>query len=293
MKLSKRVLNLKPSATLAQSTKAKNMIAEGIDVANLSCGEPDFDTPRNIKEAAKKYIDQGFTKYTQSGGIPELRQAICDKLERDNNLVYEPKQVVVTCGAKQALYNAIQAIIDPGDEVIMISPYWVTYPDHTILAGGTPVVIETSHQTDFKISPDDLQRAITPKTRAIIFNTPSNPTGSIYTFDELREIGDVLKTTNVTIIADDIYEKIVYENFKHVCIATACPELMEQTLVVNGLSKSHSMTGWRMGYVAGPHDVMAKIQTLQVQQISGITSFVQKACIEALNGPQIEAEKMV
>lgn len=293
MKLSKRVQNLKSSATLAMASKAKNMKAQGLDIVDLSIGEPDFDTPENIKAVAKEYIDKGYTKYTQSGGIPELREAICKKLKVGNALDYKPNQVVVTCGAKQALYNAIQATIDDGDEVIIIAPYWVTYPDHTLLAGGKPVILETSYKTNFKITADDLKNAITPKTKMLILNTPSNPTGSTYTADELKKIGKIIKDSGITVIADDIYEKITYDGFKHVCIATVCPEIKEQTIVVNGLSKSHSMTGWRVGYVASPENVAGKIQALQVQQISGITSFVQKAAVEALNGPQTTVATMV
>lgn len=292
MKISKRAQEMGASATLAMAAKAKELAAKGIDVKNFAQGEPDFDTPAFIKNAAKKALDAGLTKYPPSAGTPELRAAICRKFKKDNGLDYSENEVVVTCGAKLAIFNALQVTVDPGDEVVIPAPYWVSYPDQVKLAGGEPVIIPTSGSGGFRLTPDALSRAITPKTSAFILNSPSNPSGCAYTRDELAALAKILVEKNIAIISDEIYEKLVYGNFTHTSIAGVSPEAKSLTIVINGLSKSHAMTGWRMGYAAGPQDVISKMTTLGSQQITGIPLFIQKACIEAMTGDQTEIEKM-
>ena len=292
LSISKRAMSLAPSETLAMAAKARELKASGVDVISFATGEPDFDTPAFIKAAARKALDDGITKYTPSAGIPELREAIKAKLKKDNGLDYAKEEICVTCGAKQAIYNALQVLLDEGDEAIVVAPYWVSYPEQVRLAGGTPVVIRTSAENSFKLTPRELEEAITPKTRAIILNTPSNPTGSAYGREELAKLGDILAKHGVAIISDEIYEKLVYGGFRHVSVAAACPAAKDVTITINGVSKAYAMTGWRMGYAAGPRDVISKMTTLLGQQITGIPGFVQRACVEAMTGPQEEIENM-
>ena len=286
IQISKRMEKIKPSPTLAVSAQAKTMKAEGIDVIGFGAGEPDFDTPDNIKNAAVKAIAEGFTKYTPAGGIIELKAAICKKFKTDNNLDYDPANIIVSCGAKHSLYNICQAILYEGDEVIIPAPYWVSYPDMVYLAGATPVFIEADEKNAFKITPEELTAKITPKTKAVILNSPSNPTGTAYTRDELKAIARVVIDSGITIISDEIYEKIVYGGFECLSIADVEPEIRNQTIIVNGVSKSYSMTGWRIGYTAGPKEVISAMANIQSQSTSNPTSIAQKASLEALTGPQ-------
>ena len=290
--ITKRAEKLAPSETLAMAARARELRARGVDVISFATGEPDFDTPSFIKASAKKALDEGLTKYTPSAGTPELKGAIKEKLKRDNGLDYSAEEICVTCGAKQAIYNALQVLVEEGDEVLVPAPYWVSYPEQVKLAGGVPVVVPTDSSSRFKVSPAALEKAITPRTRAIILNTPSNPTGSAYRREELSAIGDLLSRHGVAIISDEIYEKLVYGDFRHVSMAAACPAAKELTITVNGVSKAYAMTGWRMGYAAGPRHVISKMTVILGQQITGIPGFVQKACAEALSGPQEEIERM-
>lgn len=293
MKLSERLKYLKPSPTLAVTAKAKAMKAQGIDVVGFGAGEPDFDTPRNIKDAAIKAIEEGFTKYTPSGGIEELKDAIIEKFKYENDLNYDRSQIVVTCGAKHAIYALAEAIINPGDEVIIPAPYWVSYPEIVALAGGIPVIIETTEKEDFKIDPERLKRAITSKTKALIINSPSNPTGSAYDASELTKIAKIALDKGILIISDEIYEKFVYDNFTFTSIASVDKMVKEQTIIINGVSKTYSMTGWRIGYAAGPKEIIRAITDLQSQSTSNPTSIAQKASVEALRGPQDSVRLMV
>lgn len=285
--LSATLDRVKPSPTIAMSTKAAEMKAAGKDVISLSAGEPDFDTPQNIKDAAIAAINAGKTKYTAPDGIPELKQAICDKFKRDNDLSYTPAQVSVGTGGKQVLYNALMATLNPGDEVIIPAPYWVSYPDMVLLAGGTPVVAEASIDTDFKLTPAQLEAAITPKTKWLMFNSPSNPTGAGYSWDELKALTDVLlRHPHVWIMSDDMYEHLVFDDFKFCSPAQVEPALYDRTLTVNGVSKAYSMTGWRIGYAAGPTQLIGAMRKVQSQSTSNPSSISQWAAVEALNGPQ-------
>ncbi|HEX2769645.1 MAG TPA: pyridoxal phosphate-dependent aminotransferase [Geobacteraceae bacterium] len=286
MKLADRVNKIQPSPTLAIDAKAKALKAQGVDVVGFGAGEPDFDTPVNIKEAAKKAIDAGFTKYTPVGGTDELKDAIIAKMKKDHGLEYSRDEVSVACGAKHSLYNISQALIQEGDEVIIPAPYWVSYPDQVVLAGGTPVFIETDETTAFKIKPQQLEKAITGKTKALLINSPCNPTGSSYTVDELEAIGRVCLKHDFLIISDDIYERLVYDGLKFANIAQVLPELKPRTILVNGVSKTYAMTGWRIGYACGPRELMGAITKMQSQSTSNPTSIAQKAAVEALNGPQ-------
>ncbi len=286
MIISKRMNKIKPSPTLAVSARAKAMKARGIDVIGFGAGEPDFDTPENIKRAAIKAIEDGFTKYTPAGGIEELKKAVCEKFKKDNNLDYDTNEVLISCGAKHCLYNICQALLDEQDEVIIPSPYWVSYPDMVYLAGATPVFIETQEKTGFKITAEDLSAKITSNTKALILNSPSNPTGASYTKDELKQIADVVMDRGITVISDEIYEKIVYDSFEFYSIATVEPGVKNQAIIVNGVSKSYSMTGWRIGYVAGPREIITAMTNIQSQSTSNPTSIAQKASLEALSGPQ-------
>jgi aspartate aminotransferase len=292
IKISKRATEMQPSATLVMAARAKAMKADGVDVISFEAGEPDFDTPAHICEAGVRGIEEGLTRYTPSSGMPELKAAIREKLRRDNDLAYTDAEITVTCGAKQALYNALQVLVDPGDEVIVPAPYWVSYPDQIKLAGGVPVIAETDAANAFKVTVGDLAKAITGRTRTIILNYPSNPTGSTYAREELRELGTFLAKKGIVIISDEIYEKLVYGDTPHASIATACPESKTLTLVINGVSKAYAMTGWRMGFAAGPAEIISKMSELAGQQNSGIPGFVQKACAQALCGPQDEVERM-
>jgi aspartate aminotransferase len=286
MQLSQFGQRLKPSETLAISTKAKTLRAQGRDVIDFGIGEPDFATPANIIRAAEHAMAEGFTKYTPTRGLPELRQAIVEKLKGENGLDFTPDQIVVSCGAKHVLYNLAMVLINPGDEVIIPGPYWVTYPAQVEMAGGTPVIIPTTAETEFKITGAVLRRYITPKTKGFILNSPCNPTGAVYTPEELEDLAAVLLDTDLYIITDEIYEHIVYDGIKQISIATLHPALRQRSIVVNGFSKSYAMTGWRLGYCAGPREIMEACDRLQSQTTSNPTAFAQIAAIEALRGPQ-------
>ncbi|HXJ03341.1 MAG TPA: pyridoxal phosphate-dependent aminotransferase [Micropepsaceae bacterium] len=278
---------IKPSPTLAMTQKSRELKAAGRDVIGLAAGEPDFDTPDNIKEAAIAAIRRGETKYTNIEGIPELRAAIAKKFKRENNVDYTPAQCFVSPGGKSIIYNAMMATLNPGDEVIVPAPYWVSYPDIVLLAGGTPVVIETQLEDGFRLTPDALERAITPKTKWIIFNQPSNPTGACYTREQLKALTDVLvRHPHVWILTDDMYEHLVYGGFKFHTVVEVEPLLYERTLTMNGVSKAYAMTGWRIGYCAGPVPLIAAMAKLQSQSATNATSISQWASVEALNGPQ-------
>jgi aspartate aminotransferase len=286
MGIAKRAQAIKPSPTLATAAKAKAMKAQGIDVVDFGVGEPDFDTPENVKEAGIRAIQTGFTKYTPAGGTDELKDAIIDKLRNDNGLQYEKAQVLVSCGAKHSLYNIAEALFDPGDEIIIPSPYWVSYPDQVLLNDAAPVIVQTTEEEGFKISAKKLAKAITKKTKALILNSPSNPTGLAYDKKTIEEIAVLAVKHNIYVISDEIYEKLIYDGFTHTSIASLGPEIKNLTLVVNGVSKSHAMTGWRIGYAAGPRDVITAMANIQSQSTSNPASISQKAAVEALRGPQ-------
>jgi aspartate aminotransferase len=293
MKLSKRARMIKPSPTLAITAKAKAMRAQGIDVISFGAGEPDFDTPQHIKDAAIAALQEGFTKYTPVGGIDELKEAICKKLQRENRVQYQKENILVSCGGKHSFYNMAQAFIDEGDEVIIPAPYWVSYPPMVELAGGKPVIVTTSEEEGFKLTPDALEKAITPKAKALVINSPSNPTGSAYTRKELEELTEVALRHKIFIISDEIYEKIVYDGFEHVSIASLSDEVKELTIILNGVSKTYSMTGWRIGYTAGPKELIVAMNNIQSQSTSNPTSFAQKGALDALQGSQAEVSVMV
>ena len=285
--LSQTLSRVKPSPTIAVTTMAAELKAAGRDVIGLGAGEPDFDTPENIKEAAIAAIHAGKTKYTPPDGIPELKAAICAKLERENGLTYSPKQISVGTGGKQTLYNALMATLNPGDEVIIPAPYWVSYPDMVLLAGGTPVPVAATLENAFKITPEQLESAITPKTKWFIFNSPSNPTGAGYSRDELKGLTDVLmKHPHVWVMSDDMYEHLAYDGFEFCTPAQVEPGLYDRTLTCNGVSKAYAMTGWRIGYAAGPEPVIAAMRKVQSQSTSNPCSVSQWAAVEALNGTQ-------
>ncbi|WP_373506141.1 pyridoxal phosphate-dependent aminotransferase [Aestuariivirga sp.] len=278
---------IQPSATIAISNKAMALKAEGRDIIGLAAGEPDFDTPDNIKDAAIKAIKAGKTKYTAVDGIPELKKAICDKFKRENGLDYKPSQVSVGTGGKQVLFNALMATVNPGDEVIVPAPYWVSYPDIVMLAGGTPVFVEGKAENGFKLQAADLEKAITPKTKWLILNSPSNPSGAAYSRAELKTLTDVLvKHPHVWVLTDDMYEHLVYDDFEFTTPAQVEPRLYDRTLTMNGVSKSYCMTGWRIGYGAGPEQLIKAMSKLQSQSTSNPSSIAQWAAVEALNGPQ-------
>jgi aspartate aminotransferase len=286
MGIAKRASAIKPSPTLATAAKAKAMKAQGIDVVDFGVGEPDFDTPENVKEAAKRAIQAGFTKYTPASGTDELKEAVVEKFKKDNGLTYERSQVLISCGAKHSLYNIAEALFDPGDEVIIPSPYWVSYPDQVILNDATPIIVETTEDEKFKLSAKKLENAVTRKTKAIVLNSPSNPTGLAYDKKTLEEIAAVAVKHKLYVISDEIYEKLIYDGFQHFSIASLGQEIKDMTIVVNGVSKSHAMTGWRIGYAAGPKDVITAMANIQSQSTSNPTSISQKAAVEALRGPQ-------
>lgn len=293
MNLSKRVQRIKPSPTLAITAEAAALQAEGIDVISFGAGEPDFDTPDNIKQAAIDAINKGFTKYTAVGGTDELKEAVIHKIKTDLGINYSKKEILVSNGGKHSLYNIAQVLFEEGDEVIIPSPYWVSYPDQVLLNDAKPVFVETTDQTNFKILPEQLEKAITSKTKALILNTPSNPTGTAYSRHELLGLAKVLEKHKIYCIADEIYDKIVYDGFKHVSIASLSPAMKELTLLVNGASKAYSMTGWRMGYTAGPKEIISAMAKVQGQVTSNVCSITQKACVEAFTGPQNFISKMV
>ncbi|MEO1881373.1 MAG: pyridoxal phosphate-dependent aminotransferase [Methylococcales bacterium] len=294
IKLSNRVNAVKPSPTLAITARAAEMRAAGKDVIGLGAGEPDFDTPEHIKAAAVKAIDAGFTKYTAVDGIPELKKAIIDKFSKDNGFDYQANQILVSCGGKQSFFNLSQALLNTGDEVIIPAPYWVSYPDMVLLADGVPVIIEAPQEQQFKITPDQLRAAITDKTRLFVINSPSNPSGVAYSLAELKLLGDVLKDyPNIIIATDDMYEHILWERGQFVNILNACPELYDRTMVLNGVSKAYSMTGWRIGYAAGPVSLIGAMRKIQSQSTSNPTSISQVAAVAAISGEQDCIENML
>ncbi len=293
MKLARRVRGLKPSPTLSLTAKAKALKASGRDVVDLCAGEPDFETPDNVKRAGIKAIEEGFTRYTPVGGIDELKDAIIEKLKRDNGLEYSREEIIVSCGAKHVLYNIAQALFEEGDEVIIPAPYWVSYPEIVALAGAEPVILPTLEDEGFKVTPQEIKGAITERTKAIIINSPSNPTGIVYTEEELSAIYDVIRDTDIVVISDEIYEKLTYDSHEFFSFASLCEDAKERTIVVNGLSKSHSMTGWRIGYGAGRKEWIKAMINIQSQSTSNPSSIAQKAAVEALKGPQDALERMV
>ncbi|MFN5745316.1 MAG: pyridoxal phosphate-dependent aminotransferase [Methylococcaceae bacterium] len=292
--LSDRVLSIKPSPTLAVTARAAAMRAAGKDIVGLGAGEPDFDTPEHIKQAAIKAIQDGFTKYTAVDGTPALKKAVVAKFKRENGFDYEPRQVLVSCGGKQSFYNLAQALLNPGDEVIIPAPYWVSYPDMVLLAGGVPVIIDGPQSQNFKITPAQLAAALTPKTRLFVINSPSNPSGMAYSEAELKALGEVLRLhPNVMIATDDMYEHILWKAGSFVNILNACPDLYERTMVLNGVSKAYSMTGWRIGYAAGPVWLIEAMTNIQSQSTSNPTSISQVAAEVALNGDQSFIDDML
>lgn len=291
MELSKRVQSLSGSPTLAISAKAKQLKDEGHDVIGLGVGEPDFNTPTYIMDAAKKAMDEGMTKYTPAGGIPALKAAIVEKLQTDHHLTYEPNQVIVTTGAKYALYALFQVMLNEGDEVIIPTPYWVSYPEHVQLAGGKPVFVEGLESKDFKITKEQLEAVITPKTKAVIINSPSNPTGMMYSKEELASIAEVCIKHNILIVSDEIYERLIYAKEPHVSIAQISNAAKEQTVIINGVSKSHAMTGWRIGYAVGPDNIIKAMTNHASHATSNPTSIAQYAALEAYTN-QTEDEKI-
>ena len=292
MLLSKKAEQISPSLTLAITAKAKKMKADGIDVIGFGAGEPDFNTPKNIQDAAIKAIQEGMTRYTAASGIIELKQAIIQKLNKENNLTYIPSQIIVSTGAKQSLANVFQAILNPGDEVLIGVPYWVSYPELVKLADGEPVYVETEEINAFKLTIESLNRALTSKSKAIVLNSPNNPTGTVYTKEELIEIANFAKENNLIIISDEIYEKLLYGNNGHISIASLSEDAYNRTIVINGVSKAYAMTGWRIGYAAASVEMVALMSNVQSHTTSNPNSIAQYASVEALNGPQDDVIKM-
>ncbi len=285
-RLASRVRELKPSATLAINAKAKALRDKGIDIVNLSAGEPDFDTPAHIKAAAIKALEEGFTRYTPVPGIPELREAICARVKKDYHLDYAPEEVVVTCGAKQALFNLAQALFEPGDEVIILSPYWVSYPPIVELAGAKPVIVPTSKGNNFEPELSALEEALSPRTQGIFLNSPSNPTGLVYSTEFLEGVAALARKRDLIIVTDDIYDHLRFDDKGPENILTVAPDLRDQTVMINGVSKTYAMTGWRIGWAVGPKEIIAAMARIQGQSTSNATSIAQKAALEALTGPQ-------
>ena len=292
IKLAARVGEVTPSITLAIAAKAKAMKAEGIDVCSLSTGEPDFDTPEHIKAAAKQALDAGKTKYGPVAGEPQLKAAIARKLLSDNNLNYQPENILVTNGGKHSLYNLMMALIDPGDEVIIPAPYWLSYPEMVKLASGKPVIVRTDASTGYKITPEQLTRAITPKTKLFVLNSPSNPTGMVYTRAEIKALAQVIVDRDILVVADEIYEKIIYDGAEHVSIGSLGKEIFDRTLISSGFAKAYSMTGWRVGYLAGPIELIKATSTIQGHSTSNVCTFAQYGAIAALESSQESVEKM-
>lgn len=293
LKLSRKISNIAPSMTLAIDAKLKQMIADGIKVYGFGAGEPDFDTPKYIRDAAIEAINMGFTRYTAAQGTMELRKAICAKFLRENNLEYEPGQIIVSSGAKHSLSNAFAAILNPGDEVIVPVPYWVSYTEIIKLNDGVPVLVSTKKENNFKITKEELINALTQKTKAILLNSPSNPTGAVYSEKELRDIAEVAVANNLYVISDEIYERLIYDGNKHISIASLGKEIKELTIVINGMSKAYAMTGWRLGYAAGSEKVIKAMSSVQSHAVSHPCSITQYASAAALNGPQDDVLKMV
>ena len=285
-RVASRLKKVNPSSTLAITSKAKKLKFEGKDIVSFAAGEPDFDTPEFIKEAAIKAIKDGFTKYTPTTGIPELKKAIAEKFLRDNNLEYEPNQIIVSCGAKHSIFNALMAILKRADEVLIPLPYWVSYPEMVNICEATPVFIPANAKNNFKITPSELKEHITAKTKLLILNSPSNPTGCVYTFEELKEIASICVKNKIFVISDEIYEKIIFDGLKHISIAGFGKDIYDLTITVNGLSKSYSMTGWRIGYIGAPIDIAEAISKLQDHSTSNPVSIAQKAAVAALNAPE-------
>lgn len=286
VKLAERVMKISPSLTLAIDAKAKQMKAEGIRVFNFGVGEPDFDTPEHIKQAAIDAINKGMTKYTPAAGTLELKQAVVDKFKRENGLNYDISQIVISCGAKHSLYNAFQVLVEDGDEVILPAPFWVSHLEQIKIAGAEPVIVMTEEKNGFKMTPEQLEKAITSKTKAVLLNSPCNPTGSVYTKEELEALAEVILKHDIIIVSDEIYEKLIYDGLEHVSIASLSDELKECTVVINGVSKAYAMTGWRIGYAAAPVEIAKKMASLQSHATSNPTSIAQAASVAALNGDQ-------
>lgn len=293
MELSRKAQAIEPSLTLAITAKAKEMKEKGIDFISFSAGEPNFNTPKNIINAAIKAMEDGNTKYTSVNGILQLREAICKKFKDDNGLEYNPSQIVVSTGAKQSLANTFLAILNPGDEVIVSTPYWVSYPELIKLADGKPVFVEGDEKSNYKFTKENLEKAVTAKTKAIVLNTPNNPTGTIYNKEELEVIADFAKKYNIIIISDEMYEKLIYDNENHISIASLSKDAYERTIVINGLSKSYAMTGWRIGYCAASEKIAKLMISIQSHVTSNVCSITQYAALEALSGPQDEITKMI
>lgn len=293
MNLSKKIQTVAPSLTLQIDAKAKALKAEGVDVVSFGAGEPDFDTPQCIKDRAIKALQDGFTKYTPAAGTPDLKKAITVKLKKENGLSYDAAQIVVSCGAKHSLYNVFQAILNPGDEVIIPAPYWLSYPEMVKLADGVPVVLDTTQENGYKMTPAQLKAAITKKTKALIINSPSNPTGAIYNREELQAIADVIGEQEIAVISDEIYEYLIYDGNKHVSIASLNETIKERTVVVNGMSKGYAMTGWRIGYIAAPLDIAKACANLQSHSTSNPTSFAQVGALAALECAESSVKTMV
>lgn len=286
MELASRVKELTPSLTLAIDSKAKALKAEGVDVCGFGAGEPDMDTPEHIKAACIEALQGGFTKYTPSAGIPELRQAISEKFKKENNLEYKPSQVIVSNGAKQSCFNAVAAVCDPGDEVIIPAPYWLSYPEMVRLAGAEPVIVETREENAWKLTAEEFENAMTPRTKMVIINSPGNPTGSVYTKEELRALSEVAAEEDIFILSDEIYEKLVYDEAQHVSIASLTPEAYDLTITINGFSKAYAMTGWRLGYLGAPEHIARAIDSMQSHSTSNPCSFAQRGALAALTGDQ-------
>jgi aspartate aminotransferase len=293
MYLCKRAMNISKSLTLAIDEKSKKMKSEGYDVVGFGAGEPDFDTPELIKQAAKEALEKGITRYTPASGTLELKKAVCDKLRRDNGLDYEPNQIIISNGAKHSLYNTFQAILNPGDEVIIPTPYWLSYPEMVKMADGAPVFLETSEADDFKITMDALRNAVTPKTKAFILNSPSNPNGCVYESEELEEIAKMALDRKFLIISDEIYEELVYDGMKHISIASLGEDIKQQTITINGMSKAYAMTGWRIGYAAGPAEIIKVMGNIQSHSTSNPNSIAQYASVAALEASDICTREMV
>lgn len=293
MQLSKKAGNISPSITLSITAKANELKKQGVDVVSFGAGEPDFNTPENIINAAIKAMKDGKTKYTPASGILELKETICKKFKKDNNLDYKPTQITISTGAKQCLANAFMAILNPGDEVLIPIPYWVSYPELVKLADGVPVFVETKKENNYKYTVEDLEKAVTDKTKAILINSPNNPTGTIYHEDELLKIADFAKKHNLLIVSDEIYEKLIYDGEKHVSIASLNEDAFNRTLVINGVSKTYAMTGWRLGYIAASEEITKIMTSIQSHMTSNVNTITQYATIEALNGPVEDLKNMV
>lgn len=293
IKVSKKISNIAPSMTLAIDAKLKQMVADGVKVYGFGAGEPDFDTPKYIRDAAIEAIEKGFTRYTAAQGTMELRKAICAKFQRENNLKYEPAQIIVSSGAKHSLSNAFAAILNPGDEVIVPVPYWVSYTEIIKLNDGVPVLVPTKKENNFKITKEELKNSLTPKSKAILINSPSNPTGAVYSEQELRDIAEIAVANNLYVVSDEIYERLIYDGNKHISIASLGDEIKELTIVINGMSKAYAMTGWRLGYAAANEKLIKAMSSVQSHAVSHPSSITQYASTAALNGPQEDVLRMV